>query len=209
MPIPLPVNEDGRLLELESYNIMDSLPEADYDDITKLASEICRTDVSLISLLDDKRQWFKSATGTLVRETPKEYAFCAHAIVNPLEPLIVPDTREDSRFSHNPLVIGDPHVVFYAGVPLVTEKGFALGSLCVIHAETRTLDEFQLSALRTLAKQVINLMELKKRNRSLLSIANVLEERNVELEEEVRRMQLELNRKQDYRFDAAIAGSSM
>ena len=209
MPIPLPVNEDGRLLELESYNIMDSLPEADYDDITKLASEICRTDISLISLLDDKRQWFKSATGLQVKETPKEYAFCAHAIVNPLETLIVPDSRQDSRFAGNPLVTGDPHVIFYAGVPLVTEKGFALGSLCVIHAETRTLDDFQLSALRTLAKQVVNLMELKKRNRSLLSIANMLEERNVELEEEVRRMQLELNRKPAYALNSAMAGSSM
>jgi len=209
MPIPLPVNEDGRLLELESYNIMDSLPEADYDDITKLASEICRTDISLISLLDDKRQWFKSATGLQVKETPKEYAFCAHAIVNPLETLIVPDSRQDSRFAGNPLVTGDPHVIFYAGVPLVTEKGFALGSLCVIHAETRTLDDFQLSALRTLAKQVVNLMELKKRNRSLLSIANMLEERNVELEEEVRRMQLELNRKPVYALNSAMVGSSM
>ena len=209
MPIPLPVNEDGRLLDLESYNIMDSLPEADYDDITKLASEICRTDISLISLLDDKRQWFKSATGLQVKETPKEYAFCAHAIVNPLETLIVPDSRQDSRFAGNPLVTGDPHVIFYAGVPLVTEKGFALGSLCVIHAETRTLDDFQLSALRTLAKQVVNLMELKKRNRSLLSIANMLEERNVELEEEVRRMQLELNRKPVYTLNSAMAGSSM
>ena len=209
MPIPLPVNEDGRLLELESYNIMDSLPEADYDDITKLASQICRTDISLISLLDDKRQWFKSATGLQVKETPKEYAFCAHAIVNPLETLIVPDSRQDSRFAGNPLVTGDPHVIFYAGVPLVTEKGFALGSLCVIHAETRTLDDFQLSALRTLAKQVVNLMELKKRNRSLLSIANMLEERNVELEEEVRRMQLELNRKPVYTLKSVMAGSSM
>jgi GAF domain-containing protein len=209
MLIPLPVNEDGRLLELESYNIMDSLPEADYDDLTKLASEICRTDVSLISLLDDKRQWFKSATGIQVRETPKEYAFCAHAIINPHETLVVPDSREDSRFSGNPLVTGDPHVVFYAGVPLVTEKGFALGSLCVIHAETRTLDSFQLSALRTLARQVVNLMELKKRNRSLLSIANMLEEKNVELEEEVRKMQLVLNKKPVYTFDSAMAGSSI
>lgn len=193
MSIPIPVNEEARLKELESYNIMDSLPESDYDDLTKLASEICGTQISLISLLDDKRQWFKSVTGLQVKETPKEYAFCAHAIVNPKETLIVPDSRKDSRFSGNPLVTGDPHVVFYAGVPLVTENGYALGSLCVIDDQARNLDDHQLSALRILARQVVNLMELKKRNRAMLAIANMLEEKNVELEEEVRSLQLQLS----------------
>ncbi|QMW03998.1 GAF domain-containing protein [Spirosoma foliorum] len=175
--------ENNRLDSLRSYDILDSLPEQDYDDLTRLASEICQTPIALISLIDDKRQWFKSNHGLDVRETPRDYAFCAHGILNPNEPLIVPDSREDERFIGNPLVTGDPHVIFYAGVPLVNQEGYPLGSLCVIDNTPNQLSESQLSALKTLAKQVVNMLELRKKNKALETLKRLLEERNAELEQ--------------------------
>src|SRR5687768_8051418 len=112
-------NENARLEALAEYNILDSLPEKDYDDITRLASEICQTPISLVSLIDAKRQWFKSSHGMEASETSREFAFCGHAILHPEEIFIVPDSREDKRFAENPFVTGDPNVIFYAGVPLV------------------------------------------------------------------------------------------
>jgi GAF domain-containing protein len=107
-------DEQKRLEALNAYGIMDSLPEEEYDNITSLASRICGTPISLITLLDDQRQWFKSATGIDIKETPIEYAFCSHAIQNPSEILVVPDSRKDERFANNPFVTGEPHIVFYA-----------------------------------------------------------------------------------------------
>ncbi|KAA9356184.1 GAF domain-containing sensor histidine kinase [Larkinella humicola] len=159
--------EINRINALKAYHILDSLPDSDYDAITDLASQICQTPISLISLIDDKRQWFKSNHGLDVRETPRELAFCTHALQNPLETFIVTDSRKDDRFAGNPLVTGEPHVIFYAGVPLVESNGFALGSLCVIDHEPKVLDEHQLSALKILAKQVVNLLELRKANHEL------------------------------------------
>jgi signal transduction histidine kinase len=159
--------EINRINALKAYNILDSLPDRDYDAITRLASQICHTPISLISLIDDQRQWFKSNHGIDVRETPRELAFCTHALQNPLETFIVPDSRKDERFAGNPLVTGEPHVIFYAGVPLVESNGFALGSLCVIDHEPKVLDEHQLGALKILAKQVVNLLELRKANHEL------------------------------------------
>ncbi|MFD2569343.1 GAF domain-containing protein [Spirosoma soli] len=184
MAIP-PPEEDKRVEALKSYDILDSLPEQDYDDITKLASEICQTSISLISLIDDSRQWFKSNHGLNVRETPREYAFCSHAIINPYETLIVTDSRTDERFAGNPLVLGDPYVTFYAGVPLVDSEGYALGSLCVIDQEVKELTSGQLSALKILAKQVVNLLELRKSNKALTTITRILEQRNTELDQMV------------------------
>lgn len=183
-------SEHERLQALHEYEIMDSLPEEDYDSITTLASQICGTPISLISLLDDRRQWFKSSVGLQVKETPREYAFCSHTIENPKEILIVSDSRKDDRFSGNPLVTGDPHVIFYAGMPLVDDNGYALGSLCVIDHEEHTLTTGQLNALKQLAKQVMTLIQLKKKNRALIHMANALEQRNSELEEEVRLLRL-------------------
>ncbi len=175
-------NENERIDALKTYGILDSLPEKDYDDITQLASEICGTSVSLISLIDDKRQWFKSAHGIDVKETPRDFAFCTHAILNPNEVFIVPDSRKDSRFADNPLVKEDPHVVFYAGVPLVNKDGFPLGSLCVVDNTTKELSESQLNALKSLAKQVVTLLELRKANKTLQTFKSLVEERNTELE---------------------------
>ena len=180
---PIPENEIDRLNSLRSYGIMDSLPEADLDELTTLASEICQTPIALISLLDDHRQWFKSHIGLEAQQTPKEEAFCSHAIINPAQVLLIEDARKDDRFALNPLVTGDPNIVFYAGVPLVNEEGFALGTLCVIDREPRALTAKQLSALRILAKQVLAQFELRKKVTELQHANLVLEETNTFIRE--------------------------
>lgn len=164
---PLPANEKDRLQALSSYNILDTLPEQEYDDITRIATEICRTPISLVSIIDEDRQWFKSRQRLKSEETPREYSFCAHAIIRPDEIFIINDARQDERFSDNPLVTGYPNVVFYAGVPLVDSDGFPLGSLCVIDNRPRTLTENQLLALKALAKLVTTNFELRRTRQEL------------------------------------------
>ncbi|MEQ8420193.1 MAG: ATP-binding protein [Arenibacter algicola] len=167
---------------MRSYSILDTLPESDYDNITKIAAEICGTPISLISLIDDKRQWFKSHHGLDATETPKEYAFCGHAINTPNDVFIVQDARKDERFHDNPLVTGDPHVIFYAGVPLVSEAGLPLGTLCVIDHKPNLLSQSQISSLSALTNQVINLLELRKSKHQLERTIMELEEKNEGLE---------------------------
>lgn len=175
---PLLANEQERLKALLEYQVLDTLPEEDYDQITRIASQICNTPISLITLIDEDRQWFKSRYGLEVSETPRELAYCAHSIATPGQPLIVENASEDERFFDNPLATGEPHVQFYAGIPLVNPAGYALGSLCVIDRQARKLMPEQLSALQALAKQVVNLLELRKsiqllaRNEQLLLAAN-------------------------------------
>ena len=135
--------EEERLLALDSYSILDTLPEADYDNITEIAAQICGTPISLVSLIDLKRQWFKSHHGLDVTETPREYAFCAHALNYSDTIFEIPDARNDIRFSDNPLVTNDPHVIFYAGVPLLTDDGLPLGTLCVIDNKHNKLTNAQ------------------------------------------------------------------
>ncbi len=159
---PVPVDELARLEALKGYNLLDTLPEDIYDDITQLASEICRVPISLISLVDEDRQWFKSKQRLGPDETIRDYSFCAHAILNPSETFIVPDAREDDRFSDNPLTTGQPRIVFYAGVPLVNPEGYPLGTLCVIDTRPRTLTENQLLSLQALARLVNTHFELRK-----------------------------------------------
>lgn len=181
---PLPNNEPERLEELLSYEILDTLPEAAYDDITQLASYIAETPIALISLVDRDRQWFKSKVGIDASDTSRDVAFCAHAILEPSDIFVVQDTLDDLRFCDNPLVLQDPHIRFYAGAPLVTSKGNALGTLCVIDRKPREMSPRKREALRVLARQVVaqlelrrifaelsrNTAELEKTHRNLLSI---------------------------------------
>lgn len=175
----LPENEDGRLKALKSYQILDTLSEKELDDLTALASQICETPISLITLIDEKRQWFKSRHGMSTTETPREYAFCAHAILNPNEILEVEDSRQDERFFDNPLVAdGNPPVVFYAGVPLVNGEGYSLGTLCVVDNKPKKLNEAQLISLKALANQVVLLFELRRKNIELVKLTKELEAKN-------------------------------
>jgi GAF domain-containing protein len=159
---PLSSNESARLQSLNEHELLDTLPEAVYDDITKIASEITQAPIALITLVDDDRQWFKSKQGMVVRETPREYSFCAHAIVASDEVFIVPDARTDDRFHDNPLVIGEPRIVFYAGVPVKDADGNAMGTLCIIDKQPRELSDQQLESLKALAKLVNAHFELRK-----------------------------------------------
>lgn len=162
MAAPLPTNELLRLAELREYGILDTVSEATYDAITYLAAEICDVPIALISIVDEERQWFKSRVGLDAQETHRDLAFCAYAIHDSNALMIVPDAATDVRFQANPLVTGDPNIRFYAGAPLVTPSGNALGTLCVIDRERRELTERQKKSLEALSVQVIALLELRK-----------------------------------------------
>ena len=163
----IPQNEEKRLSVLDSYKVLDTLPEEDYDAIAKIASGICDTPIAFISLIDKERQWFKSNFGLEARHTPREFAFCAHSILNPDEIFVVEDATKDERFFDNPLTIKDPNVIFYAGAPLNTSQGVPLGTLCVIDNKPRKLNSQQKESLKLLASQVISLLELRKKNLEL------------------------------------------
>ncbi len=152
-------NESRRLAELRRLMILDSSEETAYDDITRLAAEMTGTPISLISLVDEERQWFKSKVGLDVKETPRNWSFCSHAIEDPEHVLVVKDAQLDERFKDNPLVTGAPNIRFYAGAPLITPSGEAIGSLCVIDSKPRELDPEKLKELQFLANQVIAMME--------------------------------------------------
>jgi GAF domain-containing protein len=162
----VPANETERMAALRSYKILDTKPEDQFDDLTKLAALICGVPISLISLIDTDRQWFKSKFGLDLQETPRAQAFCTHAIMQP-EMFIVPDASRDERFAQNPLVTGDLHIRFYAGAPLATRDGHLLGTLCVIDREPHTLTEQQKQALEILGRMVIANIELQKDLREL------------------------------------------
>ena len=156
----IPENEDDRLRKLYELGILDTLEEQAYDDLTRLAAEICGTPIALVSLVDRDRQWFKSHHGLNARETPREYAFCAHAILGD-DTFIIEDSSKDERFVDNPLAVGEPHVKFYAGAPLIMSDNNKLGTLCVIGNEARTITHAQKEALEVLARQVVSQLELR------------------------------------------------
>src|SRR6185503_18550241 len=158
----VPADEAARLEALRELEILDSAPEGEFDDLALIASQICDTPISLISLVDRDRQWFKSKVGIDNRETSRDVAFCAHAILQ-RELFVVPDTTQDPRFSDNPLVKADPRIRFYAGAPLRTPDGYALGTLCVLDRKPRQLTAEQEDALRALSRQVEAQIELRRR----------------------------------------------
>ncbi|MDJ0907883.1 MAG: GAF domain-containing protein [Woeseiaceae bacterium] len=156
-----PQNESERLAVLKRLNILDTDPEKTFDDIVALASRICGTQISLISLVDANRQWFKAKTGVNAEETPREVAFCAHAILDD-EIMIVEDARADDRFADNPLVTELPKIRFYAGMPLQIEDNVNIGTLCVIDQKPKQLSKEQLESLRVLGRAVVAHMRLNR-----------------------------------------------
>ena len=171
MKAPVPKNEPRRLAALRAYHILDTAGEQAYDDITTLAAYICNVPIAMISLVDETRQWFKSKVGLTQAETPRDVAFCAHAILQS-EPLIVRDATTDSRFCESTLVTGEPHIRFYAGFPLVSPDGFAVGTLCAVDRKTNQLNDHQRQTMVALSRQVMMLLEHR---RVSLQLAQVLE----------------------------------
>src|SRR5579872_4823384 len=163
MSTATPQSEKKRLNVLWQYDLLDTVPEAIFDDLTELAAGICEAPIALVSLVDEKRQWFKSKFGTSVNETSRDISFCSHAIQQP-DLFIVPDATKDSRFAQNPLVISDPKIRFYAGAPLISPDGYALGTLCVIDKVPRDLRAEQKQALRILARHIVTQLELRRRS---------------------------------------------
>lgn len=160
------IDEARRLEALINYGLMDTPSEPALDELTELAAEVCDAPISMISLVDQHRQWFKAKRGVEHDETPREHSFCAHALYDP-GIFIVPDATADERFAANPTVTGDPHIRFYAGAPLLTQEGHALGTLCVIDRINRQLSEVQKRTLRVLSRQVMAQFELRRRTQAL------------------------------------------
>ncbi len=170
---PLPHNEAQRLDALKLYRIMDTASEAAFDAVVELASTICETPIALISLLDDKRQWFKAKVGLDASSTPREQAFCGHAILG-RDLMVVEDALADPRFRANPLVQSDPNIRFYAGMPLVLDGDVALGTVCVIDRKPRQLTAMQVKSLQLLQRTAAHLIELRRARLDLEDAAALL-----------------------------------
>src|SRR5256885_466224 len=170
------MNDAARVAALQKYAILDTEPERAFDDLTLLASYVCKTPIALISLIDENRQWFKSKVGLSASETSRDVAFCATAIQQS-DLFVVPDALEDDRFRTNPLVISEPYIRFYAGAPLINEDGYALGTLCVIDQTPRELGVDQKAALKALSRLVLSQMEFR---RNLILLKEALNDRTKE-----------------------------
>ena len=167
MKPPLLANESDRLKALADYHILDSAPEEAFDDLAKLAAQICGCEMALVTIVDAERQWFKARVGLEATETPREHSFCAHAIAEPTNLMVVPDASRDRRFSDNPYVTDNPNIRFYLGAPLLSSEGLALGTLCVVDRTPRQPKDSELAALRILGRQVSYLLELRRVSRAL------------------------------------------
>lgn len=177
-----PVGEKKRLKVLWQYDVLDTPSEAMFDDLAELAARICEAPIALISLVDEDRQWFKAKVGISLTETSRDISFCAHAIKQS-GLFIVPDATKDARFAQSPLVTSEPHIRFYAGAPLITPDGYALGTLCVIDKVPRELREDQKQALTILARHVVSQLELRRRSAELARARKQTREINAELEQ--------------------------
>jgi PAS domain S-box-containing protein len=195
---PLPCNEAERIAALRECGILDTEPEESFDDIARLAAYICGTPIALVSLVDTGRLWFKAKVGFAVSELPRESSFCAQAILKS-EPYVIEDAFQDKRFAKNPYVISDPHVRFYAAVPLVTHDGHALGVLCVIDRVPRTLDEEQQEALSVLARQAMTQIQLRRNSNTLAELNQKLDREIAERTRVEREREELLAREQDMR----------
>ncbi len=164
MKPPLPDDEAQRLQALRDYTVLDTPPEAAFDDLTSLAAQICHTPIALISFVDESRQWFKSRYGIDLEETPRAISFCTHAILDKEGVMEVPDALADPRFSCNVLVTKPPNIRFYAGAPLIAPDGHAIGTLCVIDRKPLRLDARQTVALRVLSRNVVAHLESRRFN---------------------------------------------
>lgn len=165
--------EQSRLQTLKMYEVLDTSTEKTFDNLTKLAANILQVPISLVSFVDDKRQWFKSSVGLDVKESPRDQAFCAHAIKTD-QIMIVEDATMDQRFASNPLVTDNPGIRFYAGAPLIVGNGQRLGTLCVIDRKPRVLDKSQLEALSILRDSVVAQLELKKAAKDFIALQRLL-----------------------------------
>ena len=174
--------ESKRIESLKSYLVLDTESEEEIDNLTQLASEICETPISLVSLIDDDRQWFKSKIGLELNETSRDFSFCAHAINETDDLFIIEDARKDKRFFDNPLVTSEPYVIFYAGVVLKSDEDLPLGTLCVIDNSPRKLSDKQIRSLKTISKQIMNLLNYKKSMRKKEELRIQLVQKNRELE---------------------------
>ena len=184
MAITKPANEEARVVALDKYAILDTDPEQSFDDLTLLASYVCKTPMALISLVDEDRQWFKSRVGIDASETSRDIAFCSTAILQS-DVFVVPDALADERFRDNPLVVSDPHIRFYAGAPLINEDGYALGTLCVIDRAPRDLAPDQKEALQALSRLVLVHLEFR---RNLILLKEALSDRSKEEHERQREL---------------------
>ncbi|MBK6266793.1 GAF domain-containing sensor histidine kinase [Marivirga sp. S37H4] len=177
----IPHNEKERLAELYSYSILDTESEKDFDDVVELASIICEAPISLVTLIDSSRQWFKAKKGVNLDSTAREISFCGHTI-NQNELFVVEDASKDERFHDNPFVTAEFRIHFYAGISLVSEKGYNIGTLCVLDSVPRKLDEYQRKALEILGNQISKLIELRDKKKQLESKIRTIAVQNEKLE---------------------------
>lgn len=172
--------EQDRLEALQKYKILDTEPDADFDDLVRLAVKIFNVPISTITIVDENRQWFKAAIGLDIKETARDISFCTHAVASK-QPLIVKDASKDIRFSNNPLVINKPNIMFYAGVPLLDSENHALGTLCIIDHDQRDFSDDELDTLKILAKQAMRLLDLRGERNKLRLLVSEIEKINTEL----------------------------